>query len=397
MPAIAPSSTVAPRQPGRGLASVSILLGILLLPSLSGCRSPTMDNNGEAPFSVVTHGDWADVKRLSDRVAKIFTLYSSLFGVEAGEMDFLSVKVKQNPTFVGVPGEDEYPALFRLDPPRIEFNTQPDLGLLLHEMAHHFIVESFGGLPPPWLNEGLASYLGWSAVGEDAMIPGEIAVEHLKSVKRAALEGGLIPLRDFLDLGPAAFYERGSRDLHYSQAWAFIYFLLHRVADRGDAAQARISALESISRKELLAMEPDFLAFCRGFSALDTLMEGLGSRDVIRSRSAAFRLGLLQDKGAMKELLHLARDPTRLPEEREVALLAAGMILLGPDGKSVTESFFKSLEALEKESNDLVRSAAVDLRGAVRERDASVIQKRYGAVGCDTDFYPAGRFKIRHQ
>lgn len=385
----------ASRPAGRRLAAAFLLItALLVIVVLPGCGS-TGTNSSTPPFSVVTSGDWDDVKRLSDRVAKIFRLYSQLFGVKAEEMEFLSLTVEQSPGRGGTRGGDDYPALYRSDPPRIEFNTPPDLELLLHEMAHHFIEVSFDGLPAPWLNEGLATYLGWSAVGPDAMIPGEIAVEHLRTVRRAALAGRLVPLRIFLDLDPAAFYNGKNRDLHYSQAWALIYFLLHDVFDPGKSIQARIEELKSLSREKLVALESVFTAFCCEFSAAVILQEGLASRDVVRSRSAAFRLGLLQDEAAMENLLHVARDPTRLPEEREVALLAAGMILLGPEGASVSGIFFKALAALEKESNDLVRRAAGQLRAAVRRRDASAIQSRYGAVGCDTDFYPAGGFKIR--
>jgi len=386
----------------------SALLLILLLALPAGCAFWGRDSGAwdrlkeqDLPYAVVSDRPWEEVKTLSDRISRIFALYGGLFGVDENALPPLVIEIKKEKPVVEKEAgannivAEPYPALYRTGPARIIFKGPPDDGLLLHEIAHHFIIASFDPSPPSWLNEGLATYLGWSALGEKGIVAGEIAVEHCRVVKDAAANGGLVPFSDFLRMDSKKFYRKEGQELHYSQAWALVYFLLHEQMDEGLPLDEKLKRLDSLTTSVLFDLEPDFCVFCREFPVLDLLMKGLMSRDAVRIRSSAFRLGLLQDPASMTALLDLALNPSAEPEVREVALYAAGMVFLGSGSDTVRDRYFSALRALRRDSSTAIRRAARDLLKAVREGDAVWIQVRYGAIGCDSEFYPAGGFKVR--
>jgi hypothetical protein len=376
--------------------SVLLLAAALAALVLGGCASKEYAPGKDLPYMIISEEPWEELKSLSDGVGEIYDLYGALFQLDARELPQLWIKVESGagrpPGWV-----DEYPAFYRTDPPRIRFLWPPDRSLLLHEIGHHFIMARVEEPLPVCINEGLAAYLGWSAFGEDGLLLGEVAVEHSRTVRAAALQGGLIPLRELMTMPPQRFYDSEHRMLHYGQAWAFVRYVLHSCLPQNKPFHLKVDWLAKLTPDAAAAMEPAFVDFWRNFSVRDLLVSQLEDRSVIRCQSAAFRLGLLQDPSAADALLRVARDARRPVSLREVSLLAASVIFLGPGGHSVRVPYRSALRDLEQDGTETMRSLASDLAAAVAAGDAGAIQSRFGAAGCDSPFYPAGSFKVSRE
>jgi len=342
---------------------------------------------------VHTGGSWEEVKSLSDKVGRTFDLYEELFQVDEEALPQLLVLVRLG-AGENLGESDEWPAIYRTGPARIIFYEPPDDALLMHEVAHHFIPSRLGPSVPPCVNEGVATWLGWSAVGEGGLILGEISVEHSRVAQRAAREGRLIALRDLFAIEGPEFYEGYRKRLHYSQAWAFVHFFFTAYLSEDLPFHRKLDRLGGLTPAQLDALDPAFGDYCRTFPILETLLDGLRSDDDVRCQSAAFRLGLFQSAEPVDRMLHIALDSSREPEVRRVALLAVGIVFLGPEGNAVRERFVAALGALGHDPAEMIRTIAQELSDAVEQGDASLIQTRFGAVGCNTAFYPAGKFKV---
>lgn len=101
---------------------------------------------------------------------------------------------------------------------------------------------------PRWLNEGLAEYFELSR-----LVGGRWRDGGIQDVHVALLQSGdhLVPLSEFLAIGPRRFYSRAQ--LHYAQGWALVHFLL----EGGEAERKRFDTL------------------------LDALVEGLGTAEAL--------------------------------------------------------------------------------------------------------------------
>lgn len=373
-----------------------LLAAALAALALGACASREYAPGKDLPYMIISEEPWEELKSLSDGVGEIYDLYGALFQVDTAELPQLWIKVESG---AGRPPgwDEEYPAFYRTRPPRIRFLWPPDRSLLLHEIGHHFIMARVDEPFPVCINEGLAAYLGWSAFGEDGLILGEVAVEHSRTVRAAVLQGGLIPLQEFMTMPPERFYDPEHRMLHYGQAWAFVYYVLHSCLPQNRPFHTKIDWLTELTPDAAAAMEPAFVEFWRNFSVRDLLVAQLADPSVIRCQSAAFRLGLLQDPSAADALLRVAQDAKRPVSLREVSLLAASVIFLGPEGHSVRVPYRSVLRDLGMDGTETMRSLAADLAAAVEAGDAGAIQSRFGAVGCDSAFYPAGSFKVSRE
>jgi hypothetical protein len=125
------------------------------------------------------------------------------------------------------------------------------LDVLVHEATHAF-VDQFIVKPdvrlPTWLNEGFATYMGYSFIVQGQIQPGLFyanqSVEYLngtgsreaqasaaaKRVARKIKRGPLVTLDELVTMEWAVFYGTNSRD-HYDLSWAFVHFLRHGVDD----------------------------------------------------------------------------------------------------------------------------------------------------------------------
>jgi len=127
---------------------------------------------------------------------------------------------------------------------------------IVHEVAHRLIdrrLYAGGGVPPPWLAEGLAEYFGRTRVDEhEAFEPGVVGAKavplftdgkargdtadskgRLRSLERALRTRETAIAGPVIRADPAAFYGESAL-AHYATAWLIVHWLL----DGGDPARA---------------------------------------------------------------------------------------------------------------------------------------------------------------
>ena len=134
--------------------------------------------------------------------------------------------------------------------------------VFVHEIAHVVLHWSYGDAEPPrWLEEGLAQ-----------VVAGEFDLETQAILSRAALGGGLIPLRSLTRTWPS---HPAKARIAYAESRDFVLFLRHRHGDQAVADLVRgLSAGQTVD---------DAVFGATGFS-LDALQETWRSR--IRRRYA---------------------------------------------------------------------------------------------------------------
>ncbi len=370
------------------LAWLFLLWGL----SVPGCRSPLPDRViKDEHFILHAGGDPVQYEEYGEIIGKIMAHYETLFRVKGEEVDALRIVIEsRDRTFESA----AYPALYRSENRTIYFKERPDCMLLLHEIAHHFIQVRLGDTPL-WLNEGLATYLGWSAMGENRLIVGEIPIIHYKTLKEMERKGTLLPLEDLFALTASEFYQVGMNRQHYSQAWGFIFFLLHGAISDRLSFSSKLERIVRMEPRELLALDEPFRRFCRDYSATQTLKERLASGPALRRLSSAFRLGLLQDDAALDVLIRTALNRTEDVSLRMVALYAGAMIILGSENWKGRWMFTNAVYELKYRSPPAIRQAAILLSDALQGGDGEAVTSCFAELGSGCSFYPAAHFVVK--
>jgi Tfp pilus assembly protein PilF len=108
--------------------------------------------------------------------------------------------------------------VFRMDPA-----GEDPYHTLCHEYAHALLHLNFRVLPP-WLNEGLAEYLGNCSVGEKEVRVGQIDRNHLRTLA----ENQLLPLAELFHAQQDSVYynEENHASLFYAESWVFVHYLV---------------------------------------------------------------------------------------------------------------------------------------------------------------------------
>ncbi len=115
---------------------------------------------------------------------------------------------------------------------------------LPHELVHLKLWRRFGDRVPLWLDEGLASYLGWRAAGQVARASGA-ALNREKSViadDQIQSLADIQSVRSYGEMGPA----------FYRQAEEMVAAVARRTGDEGLADFARAIAEEGLSWEDYL-------------------------------------------------------------------------------------------------------------------------------------------------
>lgn len=372
------------------LVSLLLVLGLW-----AGCSTPGALSRYEGKNYVIhSRGKSQDeIEALSKDVDLIFGYYKTLFRVPDEQVWKLHIHLEEHDTDYEY---DDYPALYRSSTQSIHFCRVPDRMLLLHEIAHHFIRIRMGE-PPVWLDEGMATYLGWSAMDEDRIVVGEIPVAHFKTLKTCGRDRTLLPLEDLFALSPAEFYSDEDNLLHYSQSWGFVFYLFHVYLDPWRTFSTRLDMLERMNDEEFLVLERPFHRFCRDFSAAQMMRERLYSGIHLRQLSSAFRLGLLQDESTVEDLLDVAMNHTRDELLRCVALHAGAMIVVGTQSWRGRARLAEVLDDLNRQSKEPIHEAARNIHEAIKRGDRREITSRFAEFGQGCAFYPASHFLIKSQ
>lgn len=113
--------------------------------------------------------------------------------------------------------------------PDLGAGKKPDddtLGVLHHEGFHQYVHYALGKHDPPaWFNEGFAEYFYCARPAGKRMKFEERHPKRYGVVKSALGTGSLAPLKDFLKMTQAEYYQNSQ--LYYSQGWAVTTWLLN--------------------------------------------------------------------------------------------------------------------------------------------------------------------------
>lgn len=230
-----------PYRTARTFAFVAIIALCPLLPGVRSDASEQPDSWSEvrSPHFVVV-GDTGDKKERHiaqqfEQLRAAFHSYFPAFRVDLGE-PILIVVVKneeemkewlpQNweekshftPSGVYVSTSERDFVIFRIDPARDDpYHT------LCHEYAHALLHLNFRTLPP-WLNEGLAEFLGNCSFGEKEVRVGQIDRNHMRKLA----ENQLLPLAELFRAQQDSVYYNEKKDasLFYAESWAFLHYLI---------------------------------------------------------------------------------------------------------------------------------------------------------------------------
>ncbi len=93
-----------------------------------------------------------------------------------------------------------------------------------HELTHYFLSRAIVERPT-WLNEGLAEYFATAEIREEDIYLGAVSRQRF-SILRSTVP---MPLSEFFatDLDSPYYNESGKANRFYTQAWAFVHFMMH--------------------------------------------------------------------------------------------------------------------------------------------------------------------------
>src|SRR5215510_4455255 len=96
--------------------------------------------------------------------------------------------------------------------------------VVYHELTHYFLARSLQSRPT-WLNEGLAEYFSTAEIRDDEISLGAVSPDRVQLLKTSSM----LPLKEFfaVDSNSAYYNESSKATLYYTQAWAFIHYLMH--------------------------------------------------------------------------------------------------------------------------------------------------------------------------
>ena len=302
-------------------------------------------------FVIYSDHDPEFLARIGPEVEEIYEGYGRLFQVEPRRLgrtciilqgdvrDQEVVDLAYSPSLLGY-----YIPFFNMisvDTKPVWAREKPMLEqILLHEVAHHFIVTQYPDAGKEcWLNEGLAGAFEVTLF-EDRRFEYHLLNPTLLGIaRRAALvDSPSLSLKKLLALDWGQFHRGDEKDLDYALSWAIVYYLLdHHLRDQG-SLHDRIQRLYRMDRQEIVALEPQFLDFLRTFDLTGTLIQ-LAQIPADRSgakltpRWAVRQLGslrFLDDSRALCALEGLLDDPD--PEMAAQARLAfLNALDRGPD------------------------------------------------------------------
>jgi len=121
-----------------------------------------------------------------------------------------------------------------------DIGRRDTLGLAAHEGWHQYTQRTFKQSLPPWLEEGIATYMeGHRWLGPEAQFMPWANLQRFDQLRRAAASGTLLELEELLDATPAQFLGSASDTglTYYAQLWALTHFLASSQNDHGQALE----------------------------------------------------------------------------------------------------------------------------------------------------------------
>jgi hypothetical protein len=302
-------------------------------------------------FVIYSDHDPEFLARIGPEVEQIYEGYGRLFQVEARNLGRTCIILQGEPRDQQVVDLAYSPSLLGYYIPffnMISVDTKPVWArekpmleqILLHEVAHHFIVTQYPEAGKEcWLNEGLAGAFEVTLF-EDRRFEYHLLNPTLLGIARRAalIDSPSLSLKKLLSLDWGQFHRGDDKDLDYALSWAIVYYLLdHHLRDQG-SLHDRIQLLYHMDREEIARLEPQFLDFLRTFDLTGTLIQlsqvpGDPSGAKLTPRWAVYQLGslrFLDDSRALCALEGLLDAPDQeLAAQARLAFLKA--LERGPD------------------------------------------------------------------
>jgi len=286
------------------LASASLLVVSL---STTGCGLLYRTSHHAEHFSLYADRSDGFVERSAATIDAIFHHFLELFDVDARQLA---------PTTICLDGEDDdvvdhnyrpdllgyYVPFFRFI--RVDTRaamTTNEHGLqqvLLHEIAHHFIVHEYPNATREcWLNEGIAGNLEMTTIDDGvAEHPLLNPVLHQIARRTIARDEPAELLRDVLDSDWESFHDTVHRERNYAVSWSIVHFLLREHLPSHRPLGRRLEALYEMDRDEIVALSDAWRRFTLELDPIDLLATWAVEAPDLRARWALRQLG--ETKGA---------------------------------------------------------------------------------------------------
>ncbi len=249
----------------------------------SGCGLVYKNSLRERCFTLYSDRSEEYLKRVAGKIERIYKGLGELFEVSEDRLghpaillegeDSDVVDLRHSPDILGyyLPFLNLISVDSTEDPRENETLDQ----VLLHEIAHHFIVTEWPSASSEcWLNEGLAGALEVSLFDNDGFefpllnpVLGQIA--HNAVYGREELPR----LAELLTMSWSQFHDREQKEHNYALAWALVYFLLEREFPPEMPLGDKIDALYRLDRTKIAEREPEWSRFLRAFDLNGRLLD----------------------------------------------------------------------------------------------------------------------------
>jgi hypothetical protein len=296
----------------RFLAGGSLLLLAALSLSVSGCGLFYRNRYRDERFVVFSDLNPAFVNRIGPDVKEMYRGYQQLFDLSGDRLGRTAIILKGDIRDQEVLDMAYSPSLLGYYIPflnLISVDTKPAWTrepvmlrqILLHEIAHHFIVTQY---PPAsrecWLNEGLAGNLEVTLF-ENGRFEYPLLNPLLLGIARHSvmIDPSAGDLRKLLFLGWSEFHGDNQKELDYALSWSVVYFMLEHYFPQEVPLGERIAQLYRFDRELLAGMQDRWVDFLQRFDLAGTLVEmtradPAASRGQLTPRWAARQLGALK-------------------------------------------------------------------------------------------------------
>ena len=291
----------------------TVLLGLTVVVSQSGCGLFYENSYNGSGFNVYSDRNAEFVGSVGAKVSHIYRGFGALFEIPPERLGTTTIVLDGDDDTVVDPGYSPsvlgyYVPMFNY----IRVDTNPAWArtdamlqqILLHEVAHHFIVTEFPKASKRcWLNEGLAGTLEVTLF-EDEHFEYPLFNPALYQIAQAAAYDRNHPprLQELVELGWGEFHDAECKERHYALSWAFCYYILERHLPAGMSLGQRIEALYELTERELLALEPGWRSFLRGFDFTGHLLKLASATDVDRQLTARWAIEQLAKVRPLNDL-----------------------------------------------------------------------------------------------
>ncbi|HVR76051.1 MAG TPA: hypothetical protein VMT52_17095, partial [Planctomycetota bacterium] len=230
--------------------------------SSAGCGLFYRNSFPGPAFTIYSDRDPAFLAEIGEKVTRIYAGYQRLFEPAPGSLGSTTIVLEG--TESGIVDHGYSPSLLGYYVPLfnyIHIDTVPAWTrneefleqVILHEVAHHFIVSEWPAASSEcWLNEGLAGALEVSVFrGHRFESPLLNPVLYQIAHRAAHDQGRKLDLKRFLAMTWNEFHDRESKERNYALAWSIVYFALERVLPREVAVGERIEMLYRMDRSAI--------------------------------------------------------------------------------------------------------------------------------------------------